>query len=140
MSWGKLLKSVFDEENGYTYLEYETKYGLICAEAQCHPDDEDIKNCWDGFQICDLRAYLEFERLDMIALRERYLATEHLLNTIAWNYDGDIIDALNRQSKTALRLYHDARKRYYRHRQNIGDAIKNIVKHRREIRRQFDYN
>ena len=138
MAWGKILRSFFEEDKGYTYVEYETKYGLISVEAQCHPDDMDIKNCWDGFQICDLRAYLEFERLDMIALRERYLATEHLLNVFAWNYDIDVVDALNRQSQVAFRLYREARERYIRHRRNIGTTIKNIVKQRRIIREQFD--
>ena len=134
MAWGKLLVSMFDEETGYSYVEYETKYGLICAEAQCHPNDMDIKNSWDGFQICDIRCYIEFERLNMIALRERYLATEHLLNTIAWNYDGDVIDSLNQQSKAALRLYKDAKEKYYKHRRNLGQTIENIIKQRRDIR------
>ena len=139
MSWGKVVMSVFDEDTGRSYVEFETKYGLVCAEAYCHDADRDIMNSWDGFLICEMRCHLEFERLNMIALRERYLATEHLLNTIAWNYDGDIIDSLCNQVKVARRLYKEARKQYCNHRANIGKAIQNVVKNRRMIReRELD--
>ena len=143
MSWGKILDSSFDEETGYSYVEFETKYGIIGAEAYCHPNDMDIMNSWDGFRICELRCHLEFERFNMIALRERYLATEHVLNTLAWNYEGEVIDSLNKQSKAAHKLYKKARKLYYRHRANLNDTIQNILRQRREIRSReelFDNN
>ena len=134
MSWGKIIDSTFDEDTGYSYVEFETKYGVICGEAYCHPNDMDIMNSWDGFRICELRCYLEFERLNMIALRERYLATEHVLNTLAWNYEGDVLDSLAQQAKAAHKLYKEAREKYYRHRKNLGDTIQNILRQRREIR------
>lgn len=134
MSWGKLICSFYDEETGQSWADYETKYGIIHTEAKCHPDDMDIVNQWDAWKICGLRGFLEFERLNVIALKERYIAAESILDTIAWNYEGDIIDDLARQAKAACRRYQEARKRYKEHKQNIAGTINIIVKMRRFVR------
>lgn len=136
---GKILDSFFDEDTGTSCVTKHTKYGTFTEYCDCHEDDKDIMNEWDGCRFaevkCDIAALKEKNKM----MRQRLVGMDQLL---------DILDRPENADKIYYSLYKDVvdlrnsvegqievdEDRYYRLLENYNDYTKKVLDDRRKFR------
>ena len=139
---GKILESFYDAETGTSCVTKHTKYGTFTKYCDCHEDDKDIMNEWDGCRFaevkCDIAALHEKNKM----MRQRLLGMDQLL---------DILDRPENTDKIYYSLYKDVvdlrnsvegqievdEDRYYHLLENYNDYTKKVLDDRRKFRSEY---
>lgn len=94
----KLLSTSFNKETGESICIFDSEYGRIVGTAQCHPDDEDMKNELTGTTIASMRAerkYLQLCKIEckgqLAALKQLYYSMKHSNNFNPKSYESKML-------------------------------------------------
>lgn len=133
---GKILDSYFDENTGTSYVTKHTKYGTFTEYCDCHEDDLDIMNQWDGCRFaeakCDISALREKNKM----MRQRVVGMDQIIDIL--DHNDDCTDNLYKQvvdlRNSVVGQIDIDFKRYCNMVTNYNEYTKNVLADRRKLR------
>ena len=134
---GKILDSQYNP--GYSsYVLKQTKYGAFSSEVFLHDEDKDIDNSFDGCRIAEFDCNLKSAKEKAKWMKQRAIGTRTLFYNIIDSLDEETAELIGRQVESAFMEANKARDYYERMKDYRPIYIENLLKHRRETRKEIE--
>lgn len=130
----KIIKSFFDPEFGYSYVEVQNKYGIFKGHASCSEEDLPNFSEFAGERYALLRAEKQFAKLRLRQEKIKLQTIKNLIKDISNNIDFiKEDDPIMRKINLKLRDYTQSVSDW----ENLYNYYEPEIKHQDSLRQQI---
>lgn len=94
-----IVESTYDAKTGVSTVVLQTKWGTFTNSVTCHPEDDDVKNRWDGCTFAHYKCIADKYAAKARAFQERANGIHHAADVLCeasktaevWHYHSDSI-------------------------------------------------
>ena len=136
---GTILYTKYDENDRKSTVVKQTKYGTFERSVKLHPDDEDIKNDYDGYHFAEMKCDIAAYKVKAEYMRQRAIGVQHTYNVLLDSCDEDdpIMQKLWRQVQVAWWNFDSAFETYKILRDSYKSLVEVTLRQRREFRKRI---